>query len=100
MKRKFALLLAALFLVSTAALFASDRPHEGKVVKVDPDMKVLVVQGEKGDQWTLYWTESTKFKDGLTYSELRPGDTVEFEFMDKDGRMYLNEVEREHKGDK
>jgi hypothetical protein len=99
MKAKLASILVAVFLISSAALVAADRPHKGKVVRVDSDAKVLVVQSEKGDRWTLYWTESTKFKDGLTDTEIRPGDTVEFDYMEKDGRMYLSELEREHKGE-
>ena len=97
MKAKLCLVLAAVFLISSAALVAGDRPHEGKVIRVDQDMKAIVVQGEKGDQWTLYWTETTKLKDGVTFGELKPGDEIEFEYMDKDGKMWLSEVEREHR---
>ena len=98
MKAKLSLLVAALFLVSAAALFAGgDRPHEGKVIRIDQDAKMLVVQGEKGDQWSLYWTESTKLKDGLTFAELKVGDSVHFDYMEKDGKMYLSELRRTQK---
>jgi hypothetical protein len=33
----------------------------------------MSIQGEKGDQWTLYWTETTKLKNGLTFGELKAG---------------------------
>jgi len=99
MKTKVSLFLAAVFLVSSTALLAADRPHEGKVVSIDQNMKAMVVQGDKGDQWTLYWTETTKVKEGLTFAEIKPGDKVEFDYMDKDGKMWLSEIEREHKGE-
>lgn len=100
MKTKLCLWIAAAFLVSSASLFANDHKQEGKIVRIDPDSKVMVVQTEKGDQSTLYWTETTRLEDGLTFTELRPGDTVEYTFVDKDGQKYLSKVEREHKGDR
>jgi Cu/Ag efflux protein CusF len=100
MKTKLCLWVAAAFLVSSAALFADDgHKQEGKIVRIDPDSKMMVVQTDKGDQSTLYWTETTKLEDGLTFTELRPGDTVEYHFIDKDGQKYVTKVEREHKGD-
>jgi Cu/Ag efflux protein CusF len=102
MKRKLCLWIAAAFVVSCAALYADDDSHkqEGKIVQIDPSSKVMVVQTEKGDQSTLYWTETTKLEDGLTFKELRPGDTVEYHFVDKDGQKYVTTIEREHKGDR
>src|ERR1051326_5237444 len=99
MKTKLCLWVAAALLVTSAALVADDHKQEGKIIRIDQDSKVMVDQTEKGDQSTLYWTETTKLEDGLTFTELRPGDTVEFTFVDKDGQKYLSKVEREHKGD-
>jgi Cu/Ag efflux protein CusF len=94
MKRKLSWILAVVFVLSSAVLLAAEK--EGKVVKVDQDMKTIVVQGEKGDQWTLYYTETTKLKDGITYTTLKPGDKIEFEYTEKDGKMWVTEIEKEH----
>ena len=91
-------LLAAVFLLSCAfSLLANDRPHEGKITSLDPDQRTMVVQGEEGDQWVLYWEESTKLKGDLTVGELRQGDSVHFEFVERAGRKYLTELRRTHK---
>ncbi len=100
MKAKLSLLVATLFLVSSAALFAEDRPHEGKIVGIDTVQRMMLVQGEKGDQWTLYWTETTKLKDGLTFPELKAGDSIKFDYMEKDGKMWISELHRTHKAEK
>ncbi len=100
MKKKLCLWIAAVFLVSSAALLADDHKQEGKIVQIDHAGRLMVVQTEKGDQTTLYWTETTKLEDGLTFAELRPGDTVEYHFIDRDGQKYVTKVEREHKGDR
>jgi len=98
MKQKISLALAALLLVA-AAVVAADHEKEGKVVRVDPDAHVMTIQGKSGDQWELYWTETTKFHDNLTATELRPGDKVEFEFIERDGRMWATSIDREKKAD-
>jgi hypothetical protein len=98
MKQKLSLVLAAMLLVAAAAV-AADHEKKGKIVRVDPDTRVMVVQGEKGDQWDLYWTETTKFQGGLTATELRPGDKVEFEFIEREGRMWATTIDREKKAD-
>jgi Cu/Ag efflux protein CusF len=90
---------AVLLLVLSAAAYADRRPHEGKIVKIDPDAKVMTIQGEKGDQWDLYWTETTKLKSELTFADLREGDSVHFDFVERDGRMYVTEMRRTHKRD-
>jgi hypothetical protein len=97
-KKTLSLAFAAMLLVAVAAV-AADHEKEGKIVRVDPDTRVMVVQGEKGDQWDLYWTETTKFQGGLTATELRPGDKVEFEFIERDGRMWATKIDREKKAD-
>lgn len=98
MKQKLSLALAALLLVAAAAV-ASGHEKEGKIVRVDPDARVMTIQGKSGDQWDLYWTETTKFHDNLTATELRIGDKVEFEFIERDGRMWATSIEREKKAD-
>jgi hypothetical protein len=98
MKQKLSLVLAAMLLVAAAAV-AADHEKTGKIVRVDPDARSMVVQGEKGDQWDLYWTETTKFEGGLTATELRPGDKVEFEFIEREGRMWATKIDREKKAD-
>jgi Cu/Ag efflux protein CusF len=87
----FALLFV---LVSAAAVASKDRPHEGKIIAVDQTAQMITVQGEKGDQWTLYWTETTKMKDELTTQELRVGDSVHFDYVEKDGKMWVTELRR------
>jgi len=97
-KTRAGTLMAALF--AFAAMFsiavAERRPHEGKIVRIDPDQKVLVVSGEKNDEWTLYWTETTKLKD-VTVPELSVGDSVHFDYTEKDGKMWVTELRRTHK---
>jgi len=100
MKTKLCLWVAAAFLVSCAALFADDEhKKEGKIVSIDQDARTIVVSGEKGDQWTVFWTYTTKLEHGLTFPELKAGDKIEFEYMDKDGKMWATEIEREKKGE-
>ncbi|HKF42237.1 MAG TPA: hypothetical protein VKG01_03980 [Thermoanaerobaculia bacterium] len=103
----------AVFLVASAAS-AEKRPHEGKIVKIETVEKSadvggqsvsnvekrMIVQGEKGDEWTLYWDATTKFKNGLAASELREGDSIHFDFVQKDGKMWVTELRRTHKADR
>jgi Cu/Ag efflux protein CusF len=100
MRNKVSSLAALLLLLSTVALFADRRPHEGKITRIDASQRVMTVQGEKGDEWTLQWNESTKLKNGLTVQELKPGDSVHFDYVEKDGQMWLTELRRTHKADK
>jgi Cu/Ag efflux protein CusF len=101
MKRALAITLAAvaILLVSSAG-YAERRAHEGKILSVDGTAMMMSVQGEKGDQWTLYWTETTKLKNGLTFGELRSGDKVHFDFVEKDGKMWVTELRRTGKAEK
>ena len=91
-------LVAALFAFATlvSVAQAERRPHEGKIVKLDPDAKMMVVAGEKNDEWSLYWTETTKLKD-VTVPELTVGDSVHFDYVEKDGKMWLTELRRTHR---
>jgi len=99
MKTKISALLVCAALALGTAVFADDvnRPHEGKVISIDKDAMTMVVQGEKDDQWTLYWTESSKLKGDLTIPELKVGDRVHFEYTQKDDRFWLTELRRTEK---
>jgi Cu/Ag efflux protein CusF len=101
MKRALAITLAAvaILLVSSTG-YAERRAHEGKILSVDTTAMMMSVQGDKGDQWTLYWTETTKLKSGLTFGELRSGDKVHFDFVEKDGKMWVTELRRTGKAEK
>jgi Cu/Ag efflux protein CusF len=94
MKTKVSIALAGLLLAISTALFAGGKPEEGKIVKLDQDEKMMVVQGEKGDQWELYWTETTKLEGNLTLTELKEGDTVKFHFVEKDGKKWMTDLRR------
>jgi hypothetical protein len=85
-----------LLLTVGAAAVADDRPHEGKVISLDKAAMTMSVQGEKNDQWTLYWTESTKLDD-VTVQELQVGDEVHFDYVEKDGKKWLTELKRTEK---
>ena len=107
-------LAAVVILLMSSAGYAEKRPHEGKIVSiqtVEKSVEVqgekvgnvdrsMVVQGEKGDQWTLFWDDTTKFKSGLTPNELREGDKIHFDFIQKDGKMWVTELRRTKKADK
>jgi Cu/Ag efflux protein CusF len=93
---RLSLALAVAVLI-TAAANADKRPHEGKVVRVDPVAKVITVQGEKGDTWNLNVSETTKLKNNLVLEELQPGDEVHFDYVEKEGLMYATELRRTHK---
>jgi Cu/Ag efflux protein CusF len=74
-----------------------ERPHKGKVISLDKDAMSMGVQGEKNDQWTLYWTESTQLKGDVTVQELQVGDKVHFKFVEKDGKKWVTELHRSEK---
>ena len=99
--KKFGVLLFALGLVLGVGgvVNSGDRPHEGKVISIDHTAMVVVVQADKDDQVSLYWTETTKLKGDLTVQELKVGDKVHFEFVDKDGKKWLSELKRTDKAD-
>ena len=85
---------AVLVLLIAVSAIAGDRPHEGKITQIDLTAMVLTVQGEKGDTWQIYWTETTKLKHNLTFAELKPGDKVHFDFVEKDGKKWVTELRR------
>ena len=99
---------AIAILLTAATSYADKRPHEGRIVRVETVEKstdvggetianvqrAMVVQSEHGDQWTLFWDDTTKFQNGLTPSALREGDKVHFDFVDRNGKMWLTEIRR------
>ncbi len=96
--RKLSLSVAALALVLASTLaMAERRPHEGKITNIDPAARTLAVQGEKGDTYTLYWDDTTKWKNNLTAEELAVGDSIHFDMVDKNGQMWITEIRRTHK---
>jgi hypothetical protein len=101
MRKALAITLAAvtILLVSSTG-YAGNRAHEGKILSVDRPAMMMTVQSDKGDQWTLYWTETTKLKNGLTFGELKSGDKVHFDFVEKDGKMWVTELRRTDKADR
>jgi Cu/Ag efflux protein CusF len=74
--------------------YADKRPHEGKITRIDQGSMVMTIQGEKGDSWDFFWTETTKLKHNLTFAELKAGDTVHFDFVEKDGKRFFTELRR------
>jgi hypothetical protein len=86
--------VALFVLLLTAAAYAEKRPHEGKITRISQGDMIMTVQGEKGDTWDLSWTETTKLKHNLTFEELRPGDSVHFDFVEKDGKRFITELRR------
>jgi hypothetical protein len=109
----FSAAVLAILLVASPA-FADKRPHEGKIVRIETversadvggqtisnTERSMIVQGEKGDEWTLYWDATTKFKHGLHPSELREGDKIHFDFVEKGGKMWVTELRRTKKADR
>lgn len=97
MKKLLGVSVALFVLVAAAAYAERDRPHEGKITRVDQDARMITVQGEKGDQWDLYWNESTKLKNNLVVTTLNVGDSVHFDFKEQDGKKWLTELHRTHR---
>src|SRR5262245_31135854 len=96
--RKLSVSLAVLAFVVVSAVTAAERkPHEGKITSIDSTARSMTVQGEKGDQWTLYWDDTTKWKNNLTPQELTSGDSIHFDYIDKNGQMFVTEVHRTQK---
>jgi Cu/Ag efflux protein CusF len=101
MKKALAITFAAVaILLVSSASYAGNRAHEGKILSVDTSAMMMAVQGDKGDQWTLYWTETTKLKNGLTFGELKSGDKIHFDFVEKDGKMWVSELRRTGRAEK
>ena len=85
-----------LVLAAGAAVAGDDqkRPHKGKVIAIDQAAMSMSVQGDENDQWTLYWTESTKLEGDTTVQEIQIGDKVHFDFVEKEGKKWLTKLHR------
>jgi hypothetical protein len=97
MKRLCVSLAVVAFVLVSAAALAESRPHEGKITNIDMTARVLAVQEENGDQLTLTWDDTTKWKSNLTAQELHVGDSIHFDFVDKQGQKFATEIHRTHK---
>ena len=87
----------ALILFATPSLAQDARPAEGQITKIDGDAKMITVKDELGDEWDLFWTDSTKSEGTAGFLELRPGDFVKFDYEEKEGRKVLVEIRRSSK---
>jgi Cu/Ag efflux protein CusF len=95
MKKALAVSLMALLCVCAAA-YAHGRTHEGKITSIDLDQKTIAVQGEHDRNWRISWTETTKVK-GTKIEDLKVGDSIHFDYTEKDGKMWATEIRRTHK---
>ena len=93
----FLLALSTASLAQATALAQEERPREGQITRVDPDAKMITVKDEVGDLWDLYWSDSTRAEGTASLIELRPGDSVVFEYADRDGRKVLLDIRRSSK---
>lgn len=96
-KRPLALLACALVVVgsmSFAAFADHDRGKEGKIAGIDKKTMSFVVQGDEGDQWTLFWAEGTKLQGDLKVDELTAGQRVRFDYEERDGKKWVTKLER------
>ena len=100
MTKKAILAAVGLALVLSAASFSlaqEERPDEGQITKIDADARVITVKDELGDEWDLYWSDSTKADGTAGLLELRPGDFVRFDYEVTEGRKVLIEIRRSSK---
>jgi Cu/Ag efflux protein CusF len=82
--------------LSTASFAQEERPDEGQITRIDADARMITVQDELGDQWDLYWSDTTK-AEGATLLEMRPGDFVQFSYEEREGRKVLLDIRRSSK---
>ena len=93
MKRVFALsVVLALCLGAVALAEHKMGKHGGKmsgtITKVDNDQKMMVVKGDSGKEWTIYWNADTKVEGDSP----KEGAKVWFKASDKDGKMWATWV--------
>ena len=89
--------LALILSTATPSLAQDARPAEGQITKIDADANMITVKDELGDEWDLFWTDSTKSEGTAGFLELRPGDFVKFDYKEKEGRKVLVEIRRSSK---
>jgi Cu/Ag efflux protein CusF len=89
-----AISVAALVLLAVPVYADDDRPDEGRITRVVPEANLIVVQDEDGDQFDLHWTETTKMEGKATLAQLKPGDYVHFDYVEREGVKFLTEIKR------
>ena len=89
-----AVLLVGMLAVGAVPAYADDKPDEGRIVRVVPDAKMITVQDEDGDQFDLMWNETTKMEGNAVIAQLKPGDYVHFEYVEREGVKFLTELKR------
>jgi hypothetical protein len=89
-----AVALLAVLAVSGVPAYADDRPDEGRITRIVPEAQLLVVQDDEGDQWDLRWNETTKMEGSATLAQLKPGDYIHFEYVEREGVKFLTEIHR------
>ncbi len=92
---KIKILTMSLLLATTtfAMWFGLAMAHDlkGHIQFVDPNTMSFVLDGN-----TVYTTESTRYHDGLKgFVDLRPGQKVEVDYHNRDGRRYAKKIELE-----
>lgn len=100
MLKKVVFVAAALALIlstATPSLGQETRPSEGQITKIDADARMITVKDELGDEWDLFWSDSTRSEGTAGFLELRPGDFVKFDYEEKEGRKVLVEIRRSSK---
>lgn len=96
---RFKMLLAAaafvaIFAVANVPAYADDRPDEGRITRVVPDAHLITVQVENGDQVDFQWNETTKMEGKAVMAQLKPGDEIHFEYVEREGVKFLTEIKR------
>jgi Cu/Ag efflux protein CusF len=86
--------ICAVLVFASAPAFADDRPDEGKIIRVVPEARLITVQDEDGDQFDLQWNETTKMEGDATLAQLKPGDVIHFDYVEREGVKFLTEIKR------
>jgi Cu/Ag efflux protein CusF len=89
-----ATLLVGVVVFAGAPAYADDKPDEGRIVRVVADAKLITVQDDNGDQFDLMWNETTRMEGNATFAQLKPGDYVHFEYVEREGQKFLTEIKR------
>ena len=89
-----AAILVVALVCASGPLYADDKPDEGRIVRVVPEAKLITVQDDNGDQWDLMWNETTHMEGKATFAQLKAGDYVHFEYVEREGQKFLTEIKR------
>ncbi|GAB4388529.1 MAG: hypothetical protein Kow0025_08390 [Thermodesulfovibrionales bacterium] len=92
MRKAIATFTVALFVLSLAALaLASGMEMTGEVMAVDKAAKTITMKsGTK--EMTVHYDDMTKMEGMMSMDELKAGDKVKVEYMEKDGKMMAREI--------